>query len=86
MRIKEKFRTILKLWCSVCTLLTSFVFYVTFVLIFLAEGKITYVSVNEYGEGLVELMIMSVALSFSLVGFGLLLIDKSILRSPHPSE
>ena len=76
----------LKLWSCVCTLFTSFMFYATFVLIFLSEGKITYVSVNEYGEGLIELIIMSLALSFALVGSGLLLIDKTILKSPYCSE
>jgi len=86
MMIKDKFRTILKLWSTVCTLSISFMFYVTFLLIFFSEGKITYVAVNEYGEGLIELVVISLALSFALVGFGLLMVDKAILKSSRYLE
>jgi len=76
----------LKLWSTVCTLSISFMFYVTFLLIFFSEGKITYVAVNEYGEGLIELVVISLALSFALVGFGLLMVDKAILKSSRYLE
>jgi len=85
-RINEEARAMLKLWCSTCTLFISIMFYTVFTLIFLMEGKIIYISVNNYNEGLIEFIIISVALSFALVGFYLLLVDKTFLRSSKLSK
>ena len=79
--VKERFMTLIRLWGSIFTLLMSVVLYVTFLSIFLSEKKAIYVTVNDYGEGLIELTIFSIALFFAFIGYISLLRDKSIFRS-----
>ena len=79
--VKREFMTIIRLWSSISTLLMSVVLYVTFLSIFLSEKKAIYVAVNDYGEGLIELIIFSIALFFAFIGYISLLRDKSIFHS-----
>lgn len=79
--VKEQFMTILKLWGPIFALVMSVVLYVTFLSIFLSEKKAIYVAVNDYGEGLIELIIFSIALFFAFIGYIPLLRDKYMFRS-----
>jgi hypothetical protein len=66
---KGEFTPIVRLWSSIFTLLMSVVLYATFLSIFLTEKKAIYVTVNDYGEGVIELIIFSIALFFAFIGF-----------------
>jgi len=79
--VKRGFITIIRLWGFVSTLLMSVVLYVTFLFIFLSEKKAIYVTVNDYGEGLIELIIFSIALFLAFIGYFSLLRDKRLFRS-----
>jgi ribose/xylose/arabinose/galactoside ABC-type transport system permease subunit len=79
--VKGEFITIVRLWSFISTLLLSVVLYVTFLSIFLTEKKAIYVAVNDYGEGLIELIIFSITLFLAFIGYFSLLKDKSIFRS-----
>jgi len=80
---KGEFITIVRLWGFTSTLLMSVVLYVTFLSIFLTEEKAIYVAVNDYGEGLIELILFSIALFLAFIGYISLLRDKRFFRSPE---
>lgn len=66
---KGGFTPIVRLWSSIFTLLMSVVLYATFLSIFLTEKKAIYVTINDYGESVIELIIFSIALFFAFIGF-----------------
>lgn len=79
--VKREFMTIIRLWGFIFTLLMSVVLYVTFLSIFLSEKKAIYVTVNDYGEAVIELVIFSIALFLAFIGYFSLLRDKRLFRS-----
>ena len=66
---RGEFTPIVRLWSSIFTLLMSVVLYATFLSIFLTEKKAIYVTINDYGESVIELIIFSIALFFAFIGF-----------------
>jgi hypothetical protein len=75
--------TIARLWCFIFTFLMSVVLYVTFLSIFFTEEKAIYVAINSFGEGVLELILLSIALFFAFIGSVSLLQDKRLFRSPE---
>jgi len=59
----------------------SVVLYVTFLSIFFTEEKAIYVAIDNFGEGLTELIIFSIALFFAFIGSISLLQDERLFRS-----
>jgi hypothetical protein len=59
----------------------SVVLYVTFLSIFFTEEKAIYVAINSFGEGVLELILLSIALFFAFIGSVSLLQDKRLFRS-----
>jgi len=67
------FKTALKLWGLLSTLSMSILLYMTFIVIFNHGGAI--IVINEFGEGMLELIIISISLVFAFLGCALLIKD-----------